>query len=79
MDEALLHEMAAKAGGRFKLTGIVQKRLVELMVQRADVIVKNCGGRPIRLVVEEIGREMGILGPEGAKELVESTAGEGAE
>lgn len=54
MNEGLLHEMARKAGGRFKLTSLVQKRLVELMIKGDDIIRRNCGGRPVRLAVEQI-------------------------
>lgn len=56
MNEHTLHKLAGKLGGRFKLTALVQKRLVQLMAARSDVIVKNCGGRPIRLAVEEVAK-----------------------
>jgi len=54
MNEGLLHEMARKTGGRFKLTNLVQRRLVELMMKGDDTIRRNCGGRPIRLVIEQV-------------------------
>jgi hypothetical protein len=54
MDEAILHTLSEETGGRFKLTALVQKRLVQLMIDRNDVILKNSGGRPIRLVVEQV-------------------------
>lgn len=72
MNEKLLHDMAAEIGGRFKLTVMVQKRLVELMQQHSDVIAKNCGGKPIRMVVEEIARKMELLPPE-APEMIAGT------
>jgi len=54
MNEATLHRLAGELGGRFKLTALLQKRLVQLMVARDDIITKNSGGRPVRLVVDEI-------------------------
>ena len=69
MDEALLHELAGKVGGRFRLTSVVQRRLVDLMRNHDDIIDKNCGGRPIRLVVEGVARDLlRLQGPEGAAE-----------
>jgi len=56
VNEQTLHKLASKFGGRFKLTALVQKRLAQLMAERSDVIVKNCGGRPIRLVVDEVAK-----------------------
>ena len=56
MNEALLHKLAGKVDGRFKLTALVQKRLVQLMAHRDAVITDNSGGRPIRLVVEEVAK-----------------------
>ena len=41
MDEAILHELSGKLGGRFKLTALVQKRLVELMRERSEIITQN--------------------------------------
>jgi len=52
MDESVVHSLAEKIGGRFHLTSIVQKRLIEL----------NRGARPLvepqettlRTVIEEL-------------------------
>lgn len=65
MNEALLHELAVHVGGRFRLTSLVQRRLVELMAKKDDIVAKNCGGRPIRLVVEMLDREMLHIPAEG--------------
>ena len=54
MDEAILHGLSQKLGGRFRLVALVQKRLVQLMTEHDDVIAKSSGGRPIRLVVDEV-------------------------
>ena len=68
MDEGLLHKLSEDLGGRFKLTSLVQKRLVEMMLQRHDVVTKHSGGRPIRLVIEEVAREHLGLGAPAAGE-----------
>ena len=52
MDESVVHALARKVGGRFRLTALVQKRLIEL----------NRGARPtvepketaLRTVIEEL-------------------------
>ncbi len=56
MDEAILHDLSHKMGGRFKLTALVQKRLLELMREDSPVIKENSGGRPVRMVIEEVAR-----------------------
>ncbi len=67
MNEATLHDLSRKIRGRFKLTTLVQKRLVQLMQDRSEVITKNSGGRPIRLVTEEIaGGRLQLVAPDGA-------------
>ena len=66
MNEAVLHELSELMDGRFKLTTLVQKRLVELMRERSDVVTKNSGGRPVRLVVEEVARGgLQLTAPDG--------------
>jgi hypothetical protein len=65
MNEALLHEMSEKLHGRFKLTSLVQKRLVDLMRSRSQVVTQNSGGRPVRIVVEEVaGGDLQLVSPE---------------
>jgi len=67
MDEATLHELSARLHGRFKLTCLVQRRLVHLMHEGSDVIKKNSGGRPIRLVVEEVAQgRLALVAPDGS-------------
>ena len=66
MNEALLHKLSGELGGRFRLTSLVQKRLAQLMVNRDEIITKNSGGRPIRLVVEQVaGGKLQLVSPEG--------------
>jgi len=66
MNEATLHRLSSELGGRFKLTALLQKRLIKLMVDRDDIVTKNSGGRPVRLVVDEIadGR-LQLTAPDG--------------
>lgn len=66
MNEAMLHDLSRKMGGRFKLTTLVQKRLVQLMQERSEIVTKNSGGRPIRLVTEEIAKgHLQLVAPDG--------------
>ena len=66
MNEATLHKLSGELGGRFKLTSLLQKRLVQLMISRDDIVTKNSGGRPVRLVVEEIAAgKLQLTSPEG--------------
>ena len=47
---------------------LVQKRLVQLLNDRNEVITDNSGGRPVRLVVEEVSRGgLQLTGPDGAE------------
>lgn len=66
MNEAMLHDLSQKMGGRFKLTTLVQKRLVQLIRERSEIITKNSGGHPIRLVTEEIAKgHLQLIAPDG--------------
>jgi len=66
MNEATLQELSEKLGGRFKLTSLVQKRLVELMRNRDDIVTKHSGGRPLRLVVDEVAQgRLELAAPDG--------------
>ncbi len=66
MNEAALHKLSGQLGGRFRLTSLVQKRLVQLMIARDEVITKNSGGRPVRLVVDQVaGGRLQLFSPEG--------------
>jgi len=54
MIQALLNdELITKAGGRFKLTALIQKRWIELM-QGARPLVDPTGKTEMEIVVEEI-------------------------
>lgn len=66
MNEAILHRLSNELGGRFKLTALLQKRLIKLMVDRDDIITKNSGGRPVRLVIDEIAAgKLQLTAPDG--------------
>lgn len=66
MNEATLHKLSGELGGRFKLTALLQKRLIQLMISRDEIITKNSGGRPVRLVVDEIaGGKLQLTTDEG--------------
>jgi len=66
MDEAVLHELSGKLGGRFRLTSLVQKRLVELVRSSDERIAKSSGGVPVRLVVEEVAKGgLQLIAPDG--------------
>ena len=58
MNEAVLHDLSSKLGGRFKLTSLVQKRLVQLMRERSEVILGNSGGRPDGTVTGPISTDL---------------------
>ncbi|MFO7900013.1 MAG: DNA-directed RNA polymerase subunit omega [Planctomycetota bacterium] len=66
MDEAVLHDLSRKLGGRFKLAALVQKRLVQLLRERHPVITEHSGGLPVRLVVQEIAEgKLQLVAPDG--------------
>ena len=55
MIEALKNtELVNKFGGRFKLTALIQKRLVELMQGARPLIEDTEGKTQLEIVVEEI-------------------------
>jgi hypothetical protein len=71
MNEALLRELSEKLHGRFKLTSLVQKRLIDLMRMHSPVITQNSGGRPIRTVVEEIaGGKLQLVSSDDTSEVI---------
>ena len=58
MIEALKgEEIVQKAGGRFKLTALIQRRLRELIVDGARPLVEREGRTDLELVIEEILQE----------------------
>lgn len=46
-------EIVAKAGGRFKLTALIQRRLAQLM-EGARPLVERAGRSDLEVVIEEI-------------------------
>jgi DNA-directed RNA polymerase subunit omega len=50
-------ELVKKVGGRFKLTALIQKRLMELMQGGRPLIEDSEGMSQLQIVVEEIKRD----------------------
>jgi DNA-directed RNA polymerase subunit omega len=50
-------ELVRKVGGRFKLTALIQKRLMELMQGGRPLIEDSEGMSQLQIVVEEIKRD----------------------
>ena len=50
-----------KVGGRFKLSALIQKRMVELMEGGRPLIEDTEGKTPIEIVIEEIRRDKIVL------------------
>jgi DNA-directed RNA polymerase subunit omega len=50
-------ELVRKLGGRFKLTALIQKRLMELMQGSRPLIEDTEGKSQLEIVVEEIKRD----------------------
>jgi DNA-directed RNA polymerase subunit omega len=50
-------ELVKKVGGRFKLTALIQKRLMELMQGGRPLIENTEGMSQLQIVVEEIKRD----------------------
>ena len=54
IDELKSEEIDKKVGGRFKLTALVQKRLLELMQGSRPLIENTEGKTMLQIVVQEI-------------------------
>ena len=55
MIEALKsEEIVMKVGGQFKLTALIQKRLVEILQGSRPLVERQPGMTPMEVVVEEI-------------------------
>ncbi|NQU74725.1 MAG: DNA-directed RNA polymerase subunit omega [Planctomycetes bacterium] len=55
MIEALKNEdLAIKVGGKFRLTALIQKRLLELLEGARPLVERRPGMTDIELVIEEI-------------------------
>ncbi len=50
-------ELVEKVGGRFKLTALIQKRLMELMQGGRPLIEDTEGKTQLEIVIEEIRRD----------------------
>ncbi|MGA2172634.1 MAG: DNA-directed RNA polymerase subunit omega [Sedimentisphaerales bacterium] len=57
IDELKSIELVEKVGGRFKLTALIQKRLMELMQGSRPLIEDTEGKSQLEIVVEEIKRD----------------------
>ncbi|MGA2094330.1 MAG: DNA-directed RNA polymerase subunit omega [Sedimentisphaerales bacterium] len=57
IDELKNTKLIEKLGGRFKLTALVQKRLLELMQGGRPLIEDTEGKTQLEIVVEEIKRD----------------------
>ena len=57
IDELKNTKLVEKLGGRFKLTALVQKRLLELMQGGRPLIEDTEGKTQLEIVIEEIKRD----------------------
>jgi DNA-directed RNA polymerase subunit omega len=57
IDELKNIELVGKVGGRFKLTALIQKRLMELMQGSRPLIEDTEGMSQLEIVVEEIKQD----------------------
>ena len=54
LDELREEEIVNKVGGRFKLTALIQKRMIELMDGARPLVERKPGQTDLEVVVEEI-------------------------
>ena len=54
IEELKSREVISKAGGKFKLTALIQKRLVELMEGARPLIERERGMTDLEVVIQEI-------------------------
>ncbi len=57
IDELKNTELIEKVGGRFKLTALIQKRLMELLQGGRPLIEDTEGKSQLEIVIEEIKRD----------------------
>jgi len=57
IDELKSVELVEKLGGRFKLTALIQKRLMELMQGARPLIEDTEGKTRLEIVIEEIKQD----------------------
>ena len=65
-DEAIVHELAVKVGGRFRLTALLQKRMVELM-RGARPLVSSENRTLLQVAIAEVREERIQLVPPTAE------------
>ncbi|MHC4288682.1 MAG: DNA-directed RNA polymerase subunit omega [Planctomycetota bacterium] len=58
-------DIVNKVGGRFKLSALIQKRMIELMEGGRPLIEDTEGMSPMEIVVQEIKQEKIILSETG--------------
>ena len=58
-------EIVNKVGGRFKLSALIQKRMVELMEGGRPLIEDTEGMTPIEIVIQEIKQDKIVLDETG--------------
>lgn len=58
-------EIVNKVGGRFKLSALIQKRMVELMEGGRPLIENTEGMTPMEIVIEEIKQDKIVLDETG--------------
>jgi len=63
LDQAKLEELTEKVGGRFKLTALLQKRLVSLMKHRREGTRIPSTGELIDIAIKEIDEGKIVLAP----------------
>ena len=61
IDELKNNTILEKVGGRFKLSALIQKRMVELMEGGRPLIEDTEGMTPMEIVVEEIRQDKIML------------------
>ena len=66
-------EIVNKVGGRFKLSALIQKRMIELMEGGRPLIEDTEGMTPIEIVVQEIKQDKIILDATGDKKKKPAT------
>jgi len=57
IDDLKSIELVEKVGGRFKLTALIQKRLMELMQGSRPLIENTEGKTQLEIVIEEIKQD----------------------
>lgn len=63
-------EIVNKAGGRFKLSALIQKRMVELMEGGRPLIEDTEGKTPMEIVIEEIKQDKIVLDETGDEKKI---------